>query len=282
MSTLPIRTILLPSGEAIPALGQGTWYMAKNARLRDQEIATLRLGLDLGLTLIDTAEMYGDGLAETLVGLAIQGRRDEVLLVSKVLPSHATRSGTILACEGSLRRLGTDHLDIYLLHWRGPTPLEETLGAFAKLVEAGKIRHFGVSNFDVPDMDKLVALPGGAAVQTDQVLYNLMRRGIEYDLLPWCRARRMPIMAYSPIEHGRLLTHPALRRVAARHDATPAQVALAWVLRQEGVCAIAKASTPAHVQENRAALDLVLAPQDLALLDDASPPPTEPRPLEVL
>jgi diketogulonate reductase-like aldo/keto reductase len=282
MSAGAIRTIELPSGEAIPVLGQGTWQMAEDARRRKDEVAALRLGLDLGLTLIDTAEMYGDGAAEQLVGEAIAGRRDEVFLVSKVLPSNATRRGTVAACERSLRRLGTERLDLYLLHWRGPAPLEETLGAFEALVRAGKVRYWGVSNCDVSDVEELVGLPGGDAVATNQVLYNLTRRGIEYDLLPWSREQRLPVMAYSPVEQGRLLGHSGVQRVAARHGATPAQVALAWVLRQDGVTAIPKAGTPAHVRENRAALDVRLTSEDLADLDRAFPPPTRKRPLEML
>lgn len=282
MSAFAVRTITLPSGEAIPVLGLGTWGVAENPRRRADEVAALRLGLDLGMSLIDTAEMYADGAAEELVGEAIAGRRDAVFLVSKVLPEHATRHGTIAACEGSLRRLGTDRLDLYLLHWRGSIPLEETLDAFAILTQAGKIRSWGVSNFDVSDMQELAALPGGQAVQTDQVLYNLTRRGIEDDLLPWLLARHIPIIAYSPIEQGRLLGHPELQRVAVRHGATPAQVALAWIIRQDSVNAIPRAGTPAHVRENRAALDLRLTQQDLAVLDRAFPPPTGPRPLEML
>jgi diketogulonate reductase-like aldo/keto reductase len=282
MATNTIRTIKLPSGEAIPVLGQGTWGMAENAQRRKDEIAALRLGLDLGMTLIDTAEMYADGAAEELVAEAIAERRDEVFLVSKVLPSNATRRGTITACERSLRRLGTDRLDLYLLHWRGSHPLEETIDAFSALVRAEKIRHWGVSNFDVSDLEELVDLPGGAAVETDQVLYNLMRRGIEYDLFPWCREHDLSIMAYSPIEQGRLLSHSELQSVAAKHSATPAQVALAWLLRQDGLTVIPRAGTPAHVRENRAALDLLLTEQDLATLDRAFPPPTGPGPLEML
>jgi diketogulonate reductase-like aldo/keto reductase len=276
------RTVALPSGETVAALGQGTWYMGESARHRKEEVDALRLGLDLGLTLIDTAEMYADGGAEEVVGEAIAGRRDEVFLVSKVLPSNASKSGTIAACERSLRRMGTDRIDLYLLHWRGGTPLRETLEAFERLISDGKIRSWGVSNFDPSDMEELVALPNGRAVQTNQVLYNLSRRGIEYDLLPWSQQRRIPIMAYSPIEQGRILGHAALRDVAARHGATPAQVGLAWVLRQEGVIAIPKARSAEHVRQNRAALDLSLTAQDLADLDRAFPPPTRPRPLEML
>jgi diketogulonate reductase-like aldo/keto reductase len=277
-----VRTVKLPSGEAVPVLGQGTWSMGDDSSRREQEMRALQLGLDLGMTLIDTAEMYGEGAAEELVGAAIAGRRAEVFLVSKVLPSNATQRGTIAACERSLRRLRTDRLDLYLLHWRGPTPLAETLAAFDALMQAGKIRHWGVSNFDVDDMEELVTLPGGAAVATNQVLYNLTRRGIEYDLLPWCRARQVPIMAYSPIEQGRLLSHPALLAVAARHAATAAQIALAWVLGREEVIAIPKASTLEHVQENRAALALHLSAEDRAALDLAFPPPTSKRPLEMI
>lgn len=283
MASSVVRTIALPFGERIPALGLGTWYMGEDPGRRKIELAALERGLDLGLTLIDTAEMYGDGATEELVGDAIAGRRDDVFLVSKVLPTNASRAKTIAACERSLRRLGTDRIDLYLLHWRGVVPLDETVEAFHELIEAEKIRYWGVSNFDVADTEEIFAVPPeGPNVQTDQVLYNLKRRGIERDLLPWCRARGIPVMAYSPIEQGRLLGNPALRKVADRHGATPAQVALAWVLRLEGVCAIPKAGTPAHVEENRAALDLRLDEEDLAELDSAFPPPAEKRPLEML
>src|SRR5882762_7839174 len=277
-----IPTTRLPSGEAIPSLGQGTWGMAEDVRRRKDEIAALRVGFDLGMTLVDTAQMYADGGAEALVGEAIAGRRDELFLVSKVLPENATRPGTVAACEHSLRRLGTDRLDLYLLHWRGNVPLEETLDAFAALVDADKIRYWGVSNFDVVDMIELWGLAGGTNVATDQVLYNLTRRGIEYDLMPWCSNRHIPIMAYSPIEQGRLLGHGELKKVAARHTATPAQVALAWLLLQDGVVAIPKAANVAHVRENHAALELHLTREDLAALDHAFPPPTEAIPLAML
>lgn len=276
------RTTALPSGETAPALGQGTWRMGDRAAQRQDEIAALRLGLDLGMSLIDTAESYGEGASETLVGEAILGRRDEVFLVSKVLPSHASLDGTIAACDGSLRRLGTDRLDLYLLHWPGSIPLEDTLDAFERLIAAGKIRHWGASNFDPDNMAALTALPSGTAVQTNQVLYNLTRRGIEVDLLPWCRANSLPIMAYSPVEQGRLLDEPVLADIAKAHQATSAQVALAWLLRQEGVVIIPKAGRPAHVEENRKALDMALAADDLAALDQAFPAPTSPRPLEML
>jgi diketogulonate reductase-like aldo/keto reductase len=277
------HTTTLPSGEMIPVLGQGTWHIAEDPRRRADEIAALRLGIDLGMTLIDTAEMYADGSAEELVGQAIEGRRKEVFLVSKVLPHHATRRGTIEACDRSLMRLDVDTIDLYLLHWPGTIPLEETLDAFDALIGAGKIRYWGVSNFEVADLEELVDLTGGEQVATDQVLYNLNRRGIEFDLLPWCRRSGLPVMAYSPIEQGRLLRHPGLLAVAARYPGvTPAQVALAWVLRQDGVCAIPRASKPAHVRENRAALDIRLTSRDLADLDRAFPPPTHKQPLAML
>lgn len=277
-----VRTLFLPSGESVPVLGQGTWHLGEGLHSLDQEIAALRLGLDLGLRLIDTAEMYGDGATEELVGEAIAGRRDEVFPVSKVLPYHATRRGTVQACEQSLRRLGTDRLDLYLLHWRESVPLQETLAGFLALQAAGKIRHWGVSNLDLADMQELLALEGGRAGQTNQVLYNLTRRGIEYDLLPWCRTHRIPIVAYSPIEQGRLLTDATLRAVASRHEVTPAQLALAWVLRQDGVLAIPRASSKAHVRENRNALNIRFSKEDLAALDSAFPPPSASRPLEML
>jgi len=279
---MSIPTTRLPSGDTIPVLGQGTWYMGEDGRDRAREVAALRLGLDLGLTLIDTAEMYADGGAEEVVAEAIAGRRDEVFLVSKVLPQNASRRGTIAACERSLRRLGTDRIDLYLLHWRGSPDFGETVEAFDTLVRDGKIRHWGVSNLDLADMEELLEVPGGEAVQTDQLLYNLTRRGIEYDLKPWLRERGIPIMAYSPIEQGRMLRHAELRRVAERQNATPAQVALAWLLRQDGVIPIPKASSAEHVRENRAALDVRLTEEDLADLDRAFPPPRGPRPLEML
>lgn len=263
-------------------LGQGTWYLGENPERRADEIAALRLGLDLGMTLIDTAEMYGAGAAEQLVGDAVNGRRDEVFLVSKVLPEHATVRGTITACEDSLRRLKTDRLDLYLLHWRGNIPLDETLQAFAALMKAGKTRYWGVSNFDVDDMKELISLDGGDAVTSDQVLYNLARRGIEWDLLPWCRQHGTPVMAYSPIEQGRLLASPELGRIADPHHATPAQIALAWVVQTGGVIAIPRSGSAAHVRENRAAVDIRLTEQDLAELNSAFPPPARKRPLEML
>jgi diketogulonate reductase-like aldo/keto reductase len=277
-----MKKVTLPSGEQVPALGQGTWYLGEKRHTRAEEIATLRLGLDLGLTLIDSAEMYGEGLAEELVGKAIEGRRDEIFLVSKVYPHNASRQGAVAACERGLRRLNTDRLDLYLLHWRGTIPLQETLEAFDALIRAGKIRYWGVSNFDVDDMEELTSLTGGSSVATNQVLYNLTRRGIEYDLFPWCRERNIPMMAYSPIEQGRMLKDRTLRTVAERREATTAQVALAWLLRHDGLIVIPRSGRTEHVRENRAALDLKLSDQDLAELDRAFPPPTEARPLEML
>lgn len=277
-----MRKTKLHSGVSIPVLGQGTWYMGDEPSRREEEIATLRLGIDLGMNVIDTAEMYGDGASEKLVGEAIAGRRDEVFLVSKVLPSNASRSGTIAACERSLKRLGTDRIDLYLLHWRGRAPFAETIAAFEALQDAGKIRHWGVSNMDVDDMSEIARASGGDAISTNQVLYNLTRRGIEYDLLPQAQARGLPLMAYSPIEQGRLTEYPEIEDIADKHGVTPAQIALAWVLRQQGVIAIPKASTLSHVQENRAALDLKLTAEDLAALDEVFPPPTGPESLEML
>lgn len=277
-----IPTIKLPSGETVPALGQGTWYMGEQPRHAAEEATALRLGLDLGMSLIDTAEMYGSGGAEEVVADAIAGRRGEAFLVSKVLPENATREGTIAACERSLRRLGTDVIDLYLLHWRGSPKLADTLAAFETLMQDGKIRSWGVSNFDTDDMEELLALPGGDACACNQVLYNPTRRGIEFDLLPLCRERHIPIMAYSPIEQGRMLNHAALKAVGARHDATPAQIVLAWVIRQDGVIAIPKAASEKHVRENRAAVDIVLSADDLAELDKAFPPPKRKRSLEML
>lgn len=277
-----MRMTTLPSGEQLPVLGQGTWGFGEHRASRKDEIDTLRFGIELGMTLIDTAEMYGDGAAEEVVGEAIEGRRDQSFIVDKVLPQNATRKGTVAACERSLRRLKTDRIDLYLLHWRGGVPLAETLAGFDDLVRAGKIRYWGVSNFDVPDMEKVAALAGGTGVATNQVLYNLSRRGIEYDLMPWSDEREIPIMAYSPLEQGRLMKDADIRRIAAAHAATPAQIALAWVLRKDGLIAIPKASTRRHVEQNRGALDIHLAADELAALDRAFPPPDRKMPLEMI
>ncbi|ANT49668.1 aldo/keto reductase [Mesorhizobium amorphae] len=277
-----IRTTTLPSGEAIAVLGQGTWKMGEDARRRADEVAALRLGLDLGITLIDTAEMYASGGAEEVVAEAIAGRRDDTFLVSKVLPSNASRAGVQRACESSLKRLATDRIDLYLLHWPGSVPLAETVEAFEALKKAGKIRHWGVSNFDTDEMEDLVGLPAGGDVQTNQVLYNLSRRGLEFDLAPWSRQRGIPLMAYSPVEQGALARNTRLEAIAARYNATPAQIALAWVMAQPGVIAIPKATRQEHVRQNAAALDIRLGSEDLAELDRAFPPPTRKRGLEMI
>ncbi len=277
-----MRMTKLPSGESVPVLGLGTWNMGDRPAKKQDEIASICLALDLRMSVIDTAEMYGDGAAEELVGQAIAGRREDAFLVTKVLPQHASQEGVIAACEGSLRRLGTDRIDLYLLHWRGTVPLEQTLAGFDRLLRAGKIRYWGVSNFDLADMNELSGLTNGTGVAADQVLYNLTRRGIEYDLLPWCGERNVPVMAYSPIEQGRLLSHPGLKRIAAGHAMTPAQLALTWVLRRDGIIVIPKAGAPAHVKENRAALDMALSDAELAELDRLFPAPRRKRSLEVL
>ena len=266
----------------MPRLGQGTWNMGDSAGTRQAELAALREGIALGMTLIDTAEMYRDGRSESLVGEAIAGAREQVFLVSKVLPSNASRKGVVQSCEASLKRLQTDYVDLYLLHWSGSYPLEDTVRGFEDLLAAGKIRSWGVSNLDLSEMKQLVALAGGRACAANQVLYNLARRGIEFDLLPWCRKRTIPIMAYTPIEQGRVLGNRALAGVATRLGATPAQVALAWVLRQDGVVTIPKAGSVGHVRENRRALDLTLDAAALKALDAAFPPPRKARPLEML
>lgn len=271
----------LPGGGAMPALGQGTWKMGEGAGARRAEADALRLGLDLGMSLIDTAEMYAEGGAEEVVADAIAGRRDQVFLVSKVYPHNASRTGVAVACASSLKRLRTDRLDLYLLHWRGSVPLEQTVAGMEALVQAGHIRRWGVSNFDVDDMQELAELTGACAA--NQVLYNLEARGIEFDLLNWSRERAMPVMAYSPIgQGGRLLRNAALAQVAARLGAKPAQVAIAWTLRQPGVVAIPKASDPAHVRANAAAGSLRLSAPDLSALDAAFAPPRRKRPLEMI
>lgn len=277
-----IRTTTLPSGEAVQVLGQGTWKMGEDSRRRAGEVNALKLGLDLGMTLIDTAEMYASGGAEEVVAEAIAGRRDKLFLVSKVLPSNASRAGVARACENSLKRLRTDRIDLYLLHWPGSVPLGETVEAFEALKKAGKIRHWGVSNFDTDEMEDLTGLSSGDHVQTNQVLYNLSRRGPEFDLAPWSRQRGIPLMAYSPVEQGALARNSRLETIAARHNATPAQIALAWVMAQPGVIAIPKASSQEHVRQNVAALDIELEAEDFVELDRAFPPPTRKRGLEMI
>lgn len=279
---MPMKTTTLPNGEAVPALGLGTWRMGESRNGFEEEVAALRLGLDLGITLIDTAEMYGDGGSERVVAKAVEGRRDEVFIVSKVLPSNASRRGMIAACERSLKNLSTDRIDLYLLHWVGSVPFEETVEAFERLKRDGKIRHWGVSNLDTDDMEDLAALHSGQNCQTDQVLYNLGARGPEFDLLPWCWRRSMPVMAYAPVGHGRLARNGGLDAVAARHGATPAQIALAWVLAQPGIIAIPKAVQLEHVRQNAAAAAIHLTAEDLTELDRAFPPPARKQPLEII
>jgi diketogulonate reductase-like aldo/keto reductase len=275
-----IPTVTLPAGQRVPALGQGTWRLGERKAERAREIAALQLGLDLGMTLIDTAEMYGDGGAEEVVGAAIKGRREQTFIVSKVYPHNASLRGTIAACERSLSRLAVEQIDLYLLHWRGSHPLDDTVRAFEQLQAAGKIRDWGVSNFDTEDMAELAAIRGGGRCASNQVLYNLAQRGIEWDLLPWCRERQMPVMAYCPVDQGgRLLRSTALQQVAKRHGAMAAQIALAWLVRQQGIIAIPKAMSAAHIRANRAALDLALAATDLVELDRAFLPPARKMPL---
>ena len=276
-----MKTVTFPEGEQVPALGQGTWMMGESHGRRAGEIAALRAGVDLGMTLIDTAEMYGDGAAERLIGEALGDRRDELFLVSKAYPHNASRRRLAAACEASLQRLGTDRLDLYLLHWRGSVPLGETAEAMEALKAAGKIRHWGVSNLGLEDMEELAAAGGGACA-TDQILYNLARRGPEHDLLPWLSAHGIPTMAYSPVEQGRLIGNRKLADVAGRLGTTPAKVALAWTMRHDGMISIPKAGSIEHVEENRAAADLVLTEANLAALDAAFPRPRGRVPLEML
>ncbi|MFZ3618544.1 aldo/keto reductase [Leclercia barmai] len=281
------KTVTFGDNRVLPAIGQGTWYMGEKASQRRQESDALRAGIERGLSLIDTAEMYAEGGAEEVVGEAIKGQRDKVFLVSKVYPWNAGEQKGIAACEASLRRLGTDHIDLYLLHWRGNYPLEETVGLMETLQQQGKIGRWGVSNLDYADMHELWQTPGGQACATNQVLYHLASRGIEYDLLPWCQQQNMPVMAYCPLaQAGRLRTglmnHPVVNAIAREYNATAAQVLLAWVLRHRGVIAIPKASTIAHVEENAGALEISLSAEALQQLDAAFPAPQQKTPLDVV
>jgi diketogulonate reductase-like aldo/keto reductase len=278
---MTIQRVELPGGETVPALGLGTWMMGDHRERRATEVAALKLGLDLGMTLVDTAEMYAGGVAEEITGEAIRGRRDSVFVVSKVMPGNASRAGTLTACERSLKRLGIETIDLYLLHWPSRFAIGDTVAAFETLRRDGKIRHWGVSNFDVADMEEML-VAGGEGCAANQVLYNLTRRGIEHDLMPWCAAHKIPIMAYSPIEQGRLAGNKALGRIAAAHGASAAQVALAFVLSRPQVIAIPKASRAEHVRDNRAAADLVLTAEDFAALDAAFPPPRGKSALEMI
>ena len=281
-----MRTLPLPGGETVPVLGLGTWYMGEDASQFDHEVSAVRYAMDRGIQLIDTAEMYGNGGAEEVVGAAINGmnaaERDDLFIVSKVLPSNAHYDNVIRACENSLNRMGTDHIDMYLLHWQGAAPFQETLDAFETLKSSGKIRHFGVSNFDSADMAEWLRCDGGKATATNQILYNLSRRGVEWDLLPNCKKIGVPVMAYSPLEQGRLQGDPVLAQIAECHGVTELQIALAWVVAQPNVMAIPKAVNPQHIDQNIAALEITLDAQDHALLDAAFPPPTGPSHLEML
>lgn len=276
-----MKTVTFPDGRTVPALGIGTWKMGEDTRCRAQELAALIQAIDVGMTLIDTAEMYGEGAAEELIGEAIRGRREEVFLVTKVYPHNAGKRGTVQACERSLRRIGIESIDLYLLHWRGNIPLAETFEAFTRLQSEGKIRAFGVSNFDTDDMDEAFAISAGR-IATDQILYNLTRRSVEHDLLPWCRNHHVPVMAYSPVEQGRLLHNRKLAAIAGRRNATPAQIAITWLLAQPGIIVIPKAGDPRHVVENRGAADMELTSSELAELDHEFPRPRHRKPLEML
>jgi diketogulonate reductase-like aldo/keto reductase len=279
-----MKTVALPGGETVPALGQGTWNMGEKRGEARREAEALRLGVDLGMTLIDTAEMYASGGAEQVVAQAVSGIRDKVFIVSKVLPQNASRSGVAAACERSLKRLQTDRIDLYLLHWLGGHPLAETVAAFEALKAAGKIRYWGVSNLDTDDMDALMGVPHGGDCATDQVLYHPDSRGIEFDLLPWCTEHRIPVMAYSPLGHNvrRLLGSRALHAVAQRLGATPAQVAIAWGMRHDNVISIPKAADAAHVRENAAAAAIALTAEDLATIDAGHRPPSRKVGLDLL
>ena len=276
-----MQTVTLKSGDKVPVLGLGTWRMGERRSERAAEVAAIRLGLELGITLIDTAEMYGDGGAEEAIAEAIAGRRDNLFIVSKVYPHNASRAGTVAACERSLKRLRTDRLDLYLLHWRGSEPLADTVAAFERLKAGGKIRNWGVSNFDTGDMKELAGLPKGVGCASTQVLYHLGSRGIEWQLLDTCRKANVMVMAYSPLGQGPLLRKPALKKIADKHGVDPAAIALAWVLRQPGVVAIPKAVRPEHVRANMQALDVKLDADDLKALDAAFPPPQRATPLDM-
>jgi len=277
-----MRNVNLPDGEKVPALGLGTWRMGEQAGKREKEVHALRFGLELGLNLIDTAEMYGEGGAEEVVGEAIAGQRDEIFIVSKVYPHNASQSGSIEACERSLKRLNTDRIDLYLLHWGGGVPLQETIDAFEHLKADGKIRHWGVSNFDTEDMHELRTLADGVSCSTNQVLYHLGERGIEWDLLPHCESHSIPVMAYSPLGQGTILRHRAIRDIADRYSVPPATVALTWVLRNPNIIAIPKSSDVVHVSEIAAATDLKLSDEDFSDLDHAFPAPMGPNSLAIL
>ncbi len=278
MDTRSEHRVIFHDGREVSALGQGTWKMGRSPARRREEINALQAGIDLGLDVVDTAEMYGN---EELVGEALRGRRDKVFLIGKVLPENAGRAGMKRACERSLRLLNTDRMELYLLHWRGPHPFEETVEAMLELQREGKIERWGVSNMDVDDMERFAAIPGGETCAADEVAYNPAERGIEFDLIPWCRARGMPIVAYSPVDEGRLTRNGALENIARRHGATPAQIALAWVMRLPNIIAIPKAGSVAHVRENERSLAIRLSDADRAEIDAAFPPPNQKKTLAV-
>ncbi|MDY8045861.1 aldo/keto reductase [Paenibacillus polymyxa] len=287
MSQHKKSVITWTDGREVPLIGQGTWHMGEKASLRQEEVRALQLGLELGMTLVDTAEMYAEGGAEEIVGEAIRGRRDDVYLVSKAYPHHADRQGLAQACEASLTRMGTEYVDMYLLHWRGNIPLEETIQGMEKLREQGKIRSWGVSNLDKSDMEELWSLSGGEACAVNQVLYHAASRGIEYDLLPWSRTHGVPVMAYCPIAQGGrlrrgLLEHPVMVDIATSHGVTPSQIALAWVIRDGDVWAIPKAVQESHIRENAAAANIRLTPEQLQQIDEVFPPPTRKQPLDMV
>jgi diketogulonate reductase-like aldo/keto reductase len=277
-----MRTVILPDGESVPALGLGTWFLGEDPANRKAEIASVRQGVESGMTLVDTAEMYGEGKTEQFLGEALQGLRDQVFLVSKVYPHNASRKGVVQACERSLRRMGTDHLDLYLLHWRGREPLAETVAGFEALRAAGKIRHWGVSNFDTRDMEELFAHADGDRCAVNQVLYNLTRRGPEFDLLPWMEARGVPLMAYSPIEQGRIPDRGALAEIAQQRGVSRWQLALAWVLRRPDAIAIPRSANVEHVRQNLDSLAVSLSGEELRRLDAQFVPPTRKQSLEML
>ena len=273
--TTELPTVTLPGGERVPALGQGTWHMGEDRRRIADEAAAVRLGIELGMTLIDTAEMYGGGGAEEMVARAAEGVRDDLFIVSKVYPHNASRTGVVAACERSLKRLGTDRIDLYLLHWRGSIPLAETIEGFERLTRDGKIRYHGVSNFDRDDMAEWLALKGGETVAADQVLYNLSHRGPEWDLVPWCRERGIAIMAYTPLGQGRMLGNRGLAEIARRRGATPAQIALAWLLAKPGVTApVMGASKLSHLDDAVGALQVRLTGEEIACLEEPYQPLT--------
>ncbi|WLT09761.1 aldo/keto reductase [Bartonella apihabitans] len=277
-----MKTVTFPNCSIVPALGQGTWGMGEGISPAETEADSLRAGLDLGLKLIDTAEMYGNGGSERVVGKALVGRRDDAFVVSKVLPSHASRKGTIEACERSLKNLKIEQIDLYLLHWQSSVPLSETVEALEKLVTQGKIGAWGVSNFDTALMENLAEIAPKGHIATNQILYNLSRRGPEFDLIPWCENHNIPVMAYAPIEQGRIMKNHDLLELAGKLNVAPSVLALAWVIRNPLMIAIPKTSSVKHLRENAKALAITLDHEVLQALDEIFLPPTRKQPLEVI